>query len=104
MILQSIAGWLARSREARKHGDSALPRHVSEKLGRFSPENARGLDGQHRLTHVALERIDAVAEHVGDRLDARLRQPLRGVAPGQTMVLYRPDARGDEVIGSATII
>ena len=30
-------------------------------------------------------------------------QPLRGVAPGQTMVLYRPDADGDEVIGSATI-
>ena len=28
---------------------------------------------------------------------------LRGVAPGQTMVLYRPDADGDEVIGSATI-
>jgi tRNA-specific 2-thiouridylase len=26
------------------------------------------------------------------------------VAPGQTMVLYRPDADGDEVIGSATII
>jgi tRNA-uridine 2-sulfurtransferase len=48
--------------------------------------------------------VDAVAEHVGDRLDARLRQPLRGVAPGQTMVLYRPDAHGDEVIGSATII
>jgi tRNA-uridine 2-sulfurtransferase len=48
--------------------------------------------------------VDAVAEHVGDRLDARLRQQLRGVAPGQTMVLYRPDAHGDEVIGSATII
>jgi tRNA-uridine 2-sulfurtransferase len=25
------------------------------------------------------------------------------VAPGQTMVFYRPDADGDEVIGSATI-
>jgi tRNA-specific 2-thiouridylase len=32
-----------------------------------------------------------------------LRSPLRGVAPGQTMVLYRPDVDGDEVIGSATI-
>jgi tRNA-uridine 2-sulfurtransferase len=33
----------------------------------------------------------------------QLRSPLRGVAPGQTMVMYRPDPRGDEVIGSATI-
>jgi tRNA-specific 2-thiouridylase len=33
-----------------------------------------------------------------------LREPLRGVAAGQTMVLYRPNADGDEVIGSATII
>jgi tRNA-specific 2-thiouridylase len=48
--------------------------------------------------------VDAVAEHVGDRLEARLRRPLRGVSPGQTMVLYRPEAAGDEVIGSATII
>jgi tRNA-uridine 2-sulfurtransferase len=47
--------------------------------------------------------VDAVAELVGDRLEARLREPLRGVAPGQTMVLYRPDAEGDEVIASATI-
>jgi len=48
--------------------------------------------------------LGAVAELVGDRLQARLRRPLRGVAPGQTMVLYRPDTDGDEVIGSATII
>ena len=48
--------------------------------------------------------VGAVAECAGDRLQARLRRPLRGVAPGQTMVLYRPDANGDEVIGSATII
>jgi tRNA-specific 2-thiouridylase len=39
----------------------------------------------------------------GDELVARLRTPLRGVAPGQTLVLYRPDPDGDEVIGSATI-
>jgi tRNA-specific 2-thiouridylase len=47
--------------------------------------------------------VDGVAEIVGSRLQARLREPLRGVAPGQTMVLYRPDADGDEVIASATI-
>ncbi len=46
---------------------------------------------------------DAVAELRDGRLEVALRAPLRGVAPGQTMVLYRPDADGDEVIASATI-
>jgi tRNA-specific 2-thiouridylase len=46
---------------------------------------------------------DAVAELRSGALVADLRAPLTGVAPGQTMVLYRPDADGDEVIGSATI-
>lgn len=44
-----------------------------------------------------------VAETDGEFLRIALRSPLRGVAPGQTMVLYRPDAEGDEVIASATI-
>jgi tRNA-uridine 2-sulfurtransferase len=47
---------------------------------------------------------DAVAELRGGRLHVDLRSPLRGVAPGQTMVLYRPDPDGDEVIASATIV
>ncbi len=46
---------------------------------------------------------DGVAELRDDRLVVELRAPLRGVAPGQTMVLYRPDPAGDEVLGSATI-
>src|SRR6185312_4710848 len=46
---------------------------------------------------------DAVAEVRDGNLLADLRAPLQGVAPGQTMVLYRPDADGDEVIASATI-
>jgi len=46
---------------------------------------------------------DAVADVAGTALRVLLRSPLRGVAPGQTMVLYRPDVDGDEVIGSATI-
>jgi tRNA-specific 2-thiouridylase len=46
---------------------------------------------------------EAVAEFSGGTLHARLRAPLRGVAPGQTMVLYRPDVDGDEVLASATI-
>ena len=45
----------------------------------------------------------AVAEVRGDTLVATLRNPLRGVAAGQTMVLYQPDPDGDEVIASATI-
>ena len=44
-----------------------------------------------------------VAELRDGRLSMSLREPLRGVAAGQTMVLYRPDPDGDEVIASATI-
>jgi tRNA-specific 2-thiouridylase len=46
---------------------------------------------------------DGVAELRDGRLVVDLRAPIRGVASGQTMVLYRPDAEGDEVLGSATI-
>jgi tRNA-uridine 2-sulfurtransferase len=46
----------------------------------------------------------AVVELRGGRLVAALRTPLRGVAPGQTMVVYRPDAAGDEVLASVTIV
>jgi tRNA-specific 2-thiouridylase len=45
----------------------------------------------------------AVVEAREGQLVATLRTPLRGVAPGQTMVLYRADPDGDEVIASATI-
>jgi tRNA-specific 2-thiouridylase len=46
---------------------------------------------------------DAVARVRDGSVAVDLRVPLRGVAPGQTLVLYRPDPEGDEVIGSATI-
>jgi len=49
------------------------------------------------------EAVDAVAALAGDELAVRLRTPLSGVAPGQTLVLYRSDPDGDEVLGSATI-
>ncbi|OBG90610.1 tRNA 2-thiouridine(34) synthase MnmA [Mycobacterium sp. E3251] len=49
------------------------------------------------------ETVGAVAELVHDELVVRLRAALRGVACGQTLVLYRPDPDGDEVLGSATI-
>jgi len=48
--------------------------------------------------------VGAVVGITEGRLQAALREPLRGVAPGQTMVLYRPDPSGDEVIGSATLV
>jgi tRNA-specific 2-thiouridylase len=46
---------------------------------------------------------EGVAHLRDGKLLVDLRAPLRGVAPGQTMVLYRPDLDGDEVLGSATI-
>lgn len=49
------------------------------------------------------ETADAIAELINDELVVRLRAPMRGVARGQTLVLYRPDPDGDEVLGSATI-
>jgi tRNA-specific 2-thiouridylase len=36
-------------------------------------------------------------------LRVELAEPLRGVAPGQAVALYRPDSAGDVVLGSATI-
>jgi tRNA-specific 2-thiouridylase len=45
----------------------------------------------------------AVAEPTAGGLLVELAEPLRGVAPGQAVALYRPDAAGDVVLGSATI-
>jgi tRNA-uridine 2-sulfurtransferase len=42
-------------------------------------------------------RVDAATLH------ADLHRPVRGVAAGQAIVAYRPDAAGDIVLGSATI-
>ncbi|MGH8876307.1 MAG: aminomethyltransferase beta-barrel domain-containing protein, partial [Stackebrandtia sp.] len=36
-------------------------------------------------------------------ITARLREPAKGVAAGQALVVYRPDADGDIVLASATI-
>ncbi|WP_410621335.1 tRNA 2-thiouridine(34) synthase MnmA [Amycolatopsis sp. cmx-8-4] len=48
--------------------------------------------------------VNAVAEVDSDTMTVRLREPLRGVAPGQVVVLYRPDSDGgDIVLGSAKI-
>jgi tRNA-specific 2-thiouridylase len=45
------------------------------------------------------EAVPAVAEAVGDAVEVRFRTPVRGVAPGQAVVLYN----STRVLGSATI-
>jgi tRNA-specific 2-thiouridylase len=47
--------------------------------------------------------VAAVVSVDGARMTAHLREPARGVAPGQAVVAYRPDPGGDIVLGSATI-
>ncbi|WP_326555043.1 tRNA 2-thiouridine(34) synthase MnmA [Micromonospora sp. NBC_01813] len=47
--------------------------------------------------------VPAVVEVTDDGMRAELHQPVRGVAAGQAMVVYRPDPAGDVVLGSATI-
>jgi tRNA-specific 2-thiouridylase len=49
------------------------------------------------------EAVPATVELTGDRLVATLDRPVRGIAAGQAMVAYQPDADGDIVLGSATI-
>ena len=45
----------------------------------------------------------ATVRVVDDGVEVVLDEPLRGVAPGQAAVFYRPDDGGDVVLGSATI-
>ncbi len=47
--------------------------------------------------------VPATVEVHPDSVVARLHRPARGVAPGQALVMYRPDPAGDLVLGSATI-
>jgi tRNA-specific 2-thiouridylase len=47
--------------------------------------------------------VAAEASLVDGQLVVRLTGELRGVAPGQAVVLYREDPNGDVVLGSATI-
>ena len=56
---------------------------------------------QVRAHGAPVEATVSVTEDGG--LLARLHTPIRGVAPGQAMVIYRPDADGDIVLGSGTI-
>jgi tRNA-specific 2-thiouridylase len=49
------------------------------------------------------EPVPALVSLTGGTLTARLRRPVRGVAPGQAVVAYHPDPAGDVVLGSATV-
>jgi len=49
------------------------------------------------------EAVPAVVQVDPDALRAELHRPVRGVAAGQAIVVYRPDPAGDVVLGSATI-
>ncbi len=53
----------------------------------------------------AVVEAGGVADDVGggEGVRVELRQPLRGVAPGQAVAFYRPEPAGDVVLGSATI-
>ncbi|WP_053738026.1 tRNA 2-thiouridine(34) synthase MnmA [Nocardia sp. NRRL S-836] len=76
-----------------------------------------GISASDPITHVLLDgpvecvaqvrahggTAPAVAELVGGALRVQLREPLKGVAPGQAVAIYRPDAAGDLVLASATI-
>ena len=57
----------------------------------------RGPAGAHGEVHPATVTADA------EGLTARLHKPAYGVAAGQALVVYAPDAAGDTVIASGTI-
>ena len=61
----------------------------------FGTEPVR-VDAQVRAHGTAIE---ATARLVGDRLIVELEAPVRGLAPGQTIALYR----GTRVVASATV-
>jgi tRNA-specific 2-thiouridylase len=48
--------------------------------------------------------VPARAQAAGDRLHVRLSEPIRGMAPGQAVVLYAPDAAGDRVLGGGRVV
>jgi tRNA-uridine 2-sulfurtransferase len=53
--------------------------------------------------HGGLAPATAHPSSAGSDLRVELTAPLRGVAPGQAVALYRPEPDGDVVLGSATI-
>jgi tRNA-specific 2-thiouridylase len=52
--------------------------------------------------------VPAVAHGTADALTVRLREPVRGMAPGQAVVLYTDDpddpAAGERVLGGGRVV
>jgi tRNA-specific 2-thiouridylase len=52
--------------------------------------------------------VPAVAHGTGDALTVRLHEPVRGMAPGQAVVLYADDpddpAAGERVLGGGRVV
>ena len=89
--------------------DPTLGRRDGDGLEFEGPTPLRVLDGDERVGHRVLAQLRAhggTAAGSVDLVDGRLRlsldEPVRGVAPGQTVVLYDP--AGDFVIGAGTVV
>ena len=101
----------ARDRAGQRHGAGRPGRRAGRRARSTAdrPVWSAGRPPAPRFRCVAQVRAHGglAAAEVGtgpDRLTVRLDEPLRGVAPGQTVALYRPDpGDGDLVLGSATI-
>jgi tRNA-specific 2-thiouridylase len=63
------------------------------------PPEDRPFEAEVRLRYRG-EDVPAVVEASDDRIEVELRTPQRGVAPGQSVVVYR----GDEVLGGGRIL
>jgi tRNA-specific 2-thiouridylase len=63
------------------------------------PPSAGPFEAEVRLRYRG-DDVPAVVEHAGDRLSVEFRTQQRGVAPGQSVVVYR----GEELLGGARIV
>ncbi len=87
------------------------------RVGSLEKLSVTGISASDPITHVVLDgpvecvaqvrahggTAPAVAELVDGVLQVQLREPLKGVAPGQAVAIYREDTAGDLVLASATI-
>jgi tRNA-specific 2-thiouridylase len=81
----------------------AIDLEVSTVYGEHPLWNAAGRVRAQVQLRAHGEVVPALVTVDGQRLVAELDRPIRGVAPGQAIVAYQPDAAGDIVLGSAII-